>query len=289
MNFTNKLPKILFRIDRKGEVKLFINFLNHPEFPQHRRLILDAFPELKLALDSSKEEKKNVIKFINNFYKNHKTDISLIIKDCRKEIKSFPQAIKALSEAMNYKWKKSINYIVIPTIIPFSPFGKNIFRFSILARVMKTGNKSILSTAVHEISHFIFFDLLEKIEKKENFSLPADAKFYLRETLTTALFNEEPIKSVLNLNEYKGNPEIRDVYITSSDGTTKSFIDYTRDQYTKNKLNNNNFNFFLTNFVISINNVASEFSKKRKLWNQWGKEMPKNQSILFEYQTPIKL
>ncbi len=118
----NKLPKISIHSNKKRETKLFLNFLNHSEFPQHRKSILQAFPELRELLKNSKNEKIIVQKFINQFYLKHQDAITLAIQESQKEIKINHLAIKTLGESMDYHWKNNINYIAIPTILPFSPF-----------------------------------------------------------------------------------------------------------------------------------------------------------------------
>ena len=286
-----KLPKISININKKKEIRLFSKFLNHPDFPQHRQLILQAFSnDLKIELaENLKDEKKVLIKFINQFYEKNKNTIDLAIQDCKKEMKSSTKAIRALGKSMDYHWGNNVNYVAIPTILPFSPFSDNIFYFSILDRIKNVGKRNILTTAIHEISHFIFFDLLKEIENEKNFSLSLDVKYYAKETITTALFNEEPLKSALEIDNYLGNPDIRDIYISDKNKKPKTFIDYTRHQYIKNRNSGNKFKNFLNGFVTTINKASNQFSKKRFIWNQFGRELFKNKKALKEYRQPIKL
>ncbi|MFZ1019418.1 MAG: hypothetical protein WAN61_00295 [Minisyncoccia bacterium] len=263
--------------------------MNHSEFPQHRKSILQAFPELRELLKNSKNEKIIVQKFINQFYLKHQDAITLAIQESQKEIKINHLAIKTLGESMDYHWKNNINYIAIPTILPFSPFSKNVFYFSIFDRIMGTGKRNILTVAIHEISHFVFFDLLKKIERKEKFSLPLDAKYYEKEILTTALLNEEPLRTVLKINNYLGNRDIRDIYVADQNKTIKSFVDYARDQYSKNRKSNEEFKKFLTEFTKMIYKISKELSQKRLIWNRWGSELFKNKIAFASYKKPIKL
>ena len=283
----NRLPKILISLDKKQEERLFIKFLNHPEFPQHRQLILRLFPNLSEMLESHKNEKGVIKKFITQYYLKHKDAITSAIRESRKELEPASKAIKALGEAMDYNWQKGVNYMAKPTILPFSPFNKNTFYFSIFDRIKGTGKRNVLTTAIHEISHFIFFDFLKKIERGEKISLSSDAKYYAKETLTTAIFNEEPLRGVLKIDNYRGNPEIRDIYVTTQNGSEKTFIEYTRNQYLKNKKSGNDFKKFLTEYVQTISEMSDEFFQKRKIWNQWGNKLFKNQSEFAQYQKPI--
>jgi hypothetical protein len=285
----NILPKILLQIDKKQEISLFLKFLNHPEFPNHRKTILQVFPELRESLENSKNDDGAVSDFIDRFYLKHEAAISSAIQNGKEEMKGSQGALKALGESMDYHWHKNISYIAMPTILPFSPFNKNTFYFSILSQVLKEDKKSALLVAIHEISHFIFFEILEEIEKTEKISLAPDTKYYLKEALTTALFNEEPLREELKIDDYLGNPEIRDIYLKDRADSVKNIVDYIRERYVENKKNSGNFKEFLTKLMLLFNRVSDEFLRKRRIWNQWGKELFKNESGLANYRQPIKL
>jgi len=146
-----------------------------------------------------------------------------------------------------------------------------------------------LAVAVHEISHFIFFEYLKKINDINSISLPRDAKYYLKESLTGALFNEEPLRTELKIETYLGNPEVQDIFIKSEPNHTELLVDYIRRKYVENKQNNKNFEKFLTSTILKFNDVSEEFSNKRKIWHCWGKELQKNEVELLEYRKPIEI
>jgi Mg2+/Co2+ transporter CorB len=113
------IPKIEIKADKEKDKELFNNFLNHPNFPQHRHMILKAFPELKTLL-TEKEEEDVVEEFVNNFYKDHRETITNIIKKSREEIKKYGKdALELLAKTMDYGWEKPITYKAKPTILPF--------------------------------------------------------------------------------------------------------------------------------------------------------------------------
>ena len=130
------------------------------------------FPELKSLLEKSKNDKTTIRNFVVNFYKKHEADIeSILLKSQLFLKKNGKMALQKLAETMEYQWPKPITCIAIPTILPFSPFGNNVFYFSILKQIdNKKPNKDILYIAIHEISHFIFFDLLKKMKREINFN-----------------------------------------------------------------------------------------------------------------------
>lgn len=270
-----------------NDVFLFNKFLNHPDFPQHRNMILKAFPELEKQISNSIDEATTVKNFVDKYYKINFEKISSIIEEARTDLESSGIALKALGQMMDYKWDKAQTYSAIPTILPFSPFSGKTFNFSILDRINGTGKRSILNTAIHEISHFVFFDLLMIIERENNLSLSSDAKYYLKEALTAAIFNEEPLKSILKIDVYSGNPEVRDLYIKSNEKTPRKFVDFIRSLYSERINDKKSFSFFLTDLVLLVEKISKELTVKRKIWNTYGKDLIKNPEVFLKYQEPI--
>lgn len=190
---------------------------------------------------------------------------------------------------MDYKWTRSITYKAIPTILPFSSFGNNIFYFSILGEIKGKNDKNILFIAAHEISHFIFYDIL----KKKNIiikSLPTDFKNYFKEALTAVLLNRKPLCNILNLRDYKGNREIHDLKIKKRDGTIIYFTEFINEYYQAIKIKKKkSFNIFLQEILNILLPFNKEFSKKRAIWNKFGNQLFKNKKAYKIYQYPIKI
>lgn len=285
------LPKIKIKKDIENEVNLFLKFLHHPYYPQHRNLIFQIFPNLELLIKKSKNERKIIKEFVIDFYNNHQNKINEIIKKSDVAIKrKWLLVIKELAKLMDYQWPKSIIYYAIPTILPFSPFGTNKFYFSILGQIFNKNEKNILFIAAHETSHFIFYDLLKKIEREIKISLPDDAKNYLKEALTAVLLNQKPLNKILKLDNYLGNPEIRDIKIKKPNGTIMSFVDFLTEYYQNNKIKKKKgFQIVLKEIIEIINSISNEFSKKRAIWNRYGNQLYKNSVALYRYQSPIKI
>jgi hypothetical protein len=283
------IPKILVQIDQEQEVNLFLKFLNHPEFPNHRTNILQVFPALNELIADLENEDTAVRHFLDKFYIDYKSEVELAIQDSKEELAQSSRVLDALGQAMDYSWPNNVNYVAVPTILPFSPFQHDTFFFSITGQVMSKSKTSALAVAIHEISHFIFFEYLKKINDVNNISLPRDAKYYLKESLTAALFNEEPLRTELKIETYLGNPEVRDIFIKSQSNHAEVLVDYIRRKYIKNRQNNKNFEQFLTDLVVKFNDVSEEFLNKRKIWYRWGKELQKNEAELLEYRKPIEI
>lgn len=289
MNVANNkymLAKIIVKEKNSEEIKLFQRFLNHPDFPQHKKIIIHAFPFLGVCIKKSKNEREGIVLFRDEFYKKHNKKIRFIIKNTKKEIeKKQKKALVALGDVMEYQWKKQKKYIAFPTILPFSPFGKDKFFFSILNPLFgKPDFYHPLSTAIHEISHFIFFEKVRIIEKKKRIKLSKELEHYLKETLTAALLNEEPLKHTLGLGEYRGNPEIRDIFI-KIEKKEELFLSFVRREYG----NKTNFDAFLTELVLQCHRSEKEFVKKKALWDKYGKGIFERKKEFFLYKKPIRI
>ncbi|HUY69524.1 MAG TPA: hypothetical protein VMU70_00655 [Candidatus Tyrphobacter sp.] len=282
-------PKIILeKWSAKKDIRLFVEFLNHPSFPQHRKIIFRAFPELRAEINTGAEEEKVVKEFILGFNKLNKKRLDAVVKrNTRLAAPKMPGAIKILSRAMEYEWNKNTAYRAVPTILPFSPLSKRIFYFSILGEVLAGKKSRIILTSAHEISHFIFFNLLKKAEAKLGFKLSSDATHYLKESLTAALLNEEPIKSSLGIGKYLGNPEIRHIYINFPGQQPILFTNLISKLYRDSRRRGRSFNDWLIYLITVVHLRETAFSKKRKLWNKYGEGIVKIPKQFNQYQTPI--
>lgn len=284
-------PLIVLRKFQRGEeAELFSRFMNNPYFPTHRRFIIRAFPELQNALRERRNEKKVVQDFVRSFYKkNRKNILTANVKSMKRMGSYGKKALLALGEIMEYEWEKKIRYYATPTILPFSPFKDDRFYFSILATITGKGDSDPLRTAIHEISHFIFFDILHKVERKEKILLGRDAMNYLKEGLTAVLLNKEPLRRMLRLDDYKGNPEIRELRIKPPRGKAMGFREYIDNVYTKSKEKHQPFAHAVKKLITIAHHHEPAFAKKRALWNQHDRNIFNDKKLLAQYQEPIKI
>jgi hypothetical protein len=287
------IPKIILEesIDLDRETDLFLNFLHHRYYVQNRNFIFQVFPELEKLLEKQEKEKQIIKSFISKFYSDNKSEIHKIIQKNKNLLieKSEPSLI-ALLEIMGYQYDKSVVYKAAPTILPFSPFGDNIFYFSILGEIKGKTDKNILTIGIHEISHFILLNLLKMIENKKGIILPDDVKNYLKEVLAVVILNQEPLCSILELKNYKGNPEIQSLKIEKQDNSIKTFTDFLNEYYyiVKTK-KQKSFCVFLEGIINILLPIAPEFAKKRVLWNEYGKKVLREPKLIKLYSEPIKI
>jgi len=273
------IPKIKIEIDKEQDKKLFNEFLNHPDFPQHRNMILKTFPILKNLL-GKRRESEAVGEFVDNFYKSYHEIINKITEKSRDKIENHGKdALKILGEIMNYEWKKPLTYTAKPTILPFSPYGDNVFYFSILPDIKKGGSsKNILEIALHEISHFIFLNQLE--DKK--IKLEKNTKYCIKEAVATAVLNQEEF-GAMGIPKRAGNPEIKEIKIEINNEI------YKLTDFISKNIKEKGYVKAIKNILELTNKASKEFSKRMTLWNQYGKNIVKNPRALEKYIKPIKL
>ena len=287
------IPKIILEenIDLDREADLFLNFLHHPYYVQNRNFIFKIFPELEKELEKQGKERQIIKSFISKFYSDSRDKIHKVVQKNKNLLmeKSEPSLI-ALLEIMDYQYDKSVVYKAVPTILPFSPFGNNIFYFSILGEVKGKTDKNVLTIGIHEISHFIFSDILKRIENKKGIILPDDVKNYLKEAIAVVILNQKPLCNILKLKNYKGNPEIQNLRVKKPNGSIKTFTDFLSESYYSIETKEHkSFNIFLEKIINILLPIAPEFTKKRIIWNKYGKKVLKEPKIIELYSNPIRI
>lgn len=142
---------------------------------------------------------------------------------------------------------------------------------------------------IHEISHFILFDILNQIkERGGEVQISEDVKNYFKETLTAILLNKESLRRIFGIPQYKGNFEIYGLNIKKQNGEILSFSRFVSEQYNQIKIKKEtSFNIFLIEIIKILQPLSQEFSEKRKMWNNHGTKIFKNEKLLKEYGRPI--
>ncbi|HCI05539.1 MAG: hypothetical protein UX26_C0019G0003 [Parcubacteria group bacterium GW2011_GWC1_45_9] len=288
------IPQIIVKEDPAQEVKLFLSFLHHEYYKNLRHSILNNFPSLKESLDKSSNEEKCVAEFLDNFYKENRVQADRIIRESKNlfEDKS-GEALKILGGLMDYEWEESVVYTATPTILSFSPFHGNTFFFSILSglRNKETKEKNVLSVAVHEISHFVFLDQVKRLEfNNKIMKVSKETTDYIKESLAVVLLNQEPLKSLLEIEGYLGNPEIRSLRVKREARVLK-ISEFLNECFQRTKIENKmTFSDFLCEVFESVYPADSMFQEKRKIWNQLSLAKD-NGKIRLEtiYAEPIKV
>ncbi len=289
------LPKIeVFAPSAEKESSLFNKFLNHPNFPQHRNLIFSAFPKLKeLLTDIPTEKEENIVnKFVSNFYQENSDKIQEIGKNMEVEAteKLIP-GVRELAVLMDYEWdSKHPGYIAVPSILPFSPFETNVFYFSILGELRGSKGKGVAFIGVHEISHFILFDILDNIYgegvKKE---LNNNLIYFLKEILAPVLMNQPTLANLLSVENYLGNPNLKELYILNQSGEKIQISRYFQNIYEKEKAGGKVFPETVKEMIQVLRSIQNEVDERQKMWNMSGGKIYQDGTLLQKYSDGIKI
>jgi hypothetical protein len=287
----NTLPKIELKSSPEAEVGLFLKFLHHDFHKQQKNIILNSFPELKNDLDNIGDRKEeDIIKnFVLNFYDQNTNKITSIIENDTQSLSQKGETIlNALGNLMDDDWFERTTFYATPTILPFSPFEEDTFYYSILGKIRNSSTqKNVLYIAAHEISHFIFYDTLKSLAIPN--TLSKEGEHYLKEALAPAVLNEEPLKEILELENYSGNPELHGLNL-SVNGENIGFTEFISSYYHKHKIiDKENFSSILFALIDIMSTIDEELIAKKEIWNKYGMKMNENSEALENYKKPILL
>lgn len=289
------IPNINLKIDLDKEADMFVKFLHHEKFTQNRESILRCYPDLRTLLETDDtDESKTIHTFLEKKYSEYDTIIKLVVSDSEEKISQYGKSIlEQLSLLMDYTWtKEHSGYLVILTILPFSPFNENILYFS-MARKIKASNKKedsnhgFLPILAHEISHFMLRDILEQDEKTKFGDYEWATKHFLQEILAPILMNQEPLKKILGVEDYLGNPYLKHLNIEKKSNSENIVSHYNRMYESMKYDDKRSFTEIIKIMVDELESVSISLDEKFKMWNTYGHEIFSNDLLLKEYQNPI--
>lgn len=102
------------------------------------------------------------IPFCKKIYLNKKNEIEDIVKQSQEiiDLKAL-NCLVTLAKLMDYEPVRDEIFSAVPTLLPFSPTKQPTFYFSIVSTLFNNAPNQILNISIHEISHFLFFDILD--------------------------------------------------------------------------------------------------------------------------------
>lgn len=280
------LPQIKVEISPDLDAKAFINFLWHPFLKQNRQMIIKIYPEIE-GMISSDSAKEDVKKFVLNLHQQKKEQLEKIRNEQEKIIMERGQdAFQRLGEIMDYAWENPFIYTGYLSLLPFSPFKEDHFLYSALSQIHNaiSQNKSVLVVAVHEISHVIFLNLLQKLRIR----LSKGTKHLFKEALTAAILQDTKLSTILTYEHVDVNPEIRELYIKKGDCVLKA-TDYLFGLLIENVDLNKNFLEQMKELLGEFKKSDKSFGEKMDFWNKHGKSIFKDEGLLKQYQEPTPL
>lgn len=300
------LPSIYIEECPKEEVELFYQGLHNSFRPWQRDLILKCFSPLKDILENTpdvdkKKEIEIIGKFLANFRKDHQQPIQNFITLAHKELeKKSAAALSELAKLMDYQWPGDHpNYRVVPVMLPYSPFGENVFFYGMLGAAWGKQKMGILFNSIHEISHMIFYEVLKKthpelvnLQDSDTSSIAIDD---LKEILAPVLINQPQINKFLNLSNFKkgymGNPYLEKMYVIKDGWEKKAQISkYFQQLFEQMKYQEQkSFPEIVEEIVKLILPLEAELRKRRDIWNKHQDNILQNEELLEKYSQPLKI
>ncbi len=279
--------KIIVKNDFDAEVQIFQNFLNNKEYPQHRNIIFSSYPELKQKLElEGVDEKAVLIQYLNKTRAENKINIEKSIKYIENEIiNKSERTLEILADLMDYKWRQEAeDYLLIPTIFPICPFNGNTFFFSIYGSLKDVVEyPKVLAVSAHEISHMIFFEILQK----EKIELSAKLNYFIKELIAPVLVYQDDFKGCFE-KMIVGNYNVLEIYFEENGKLIKAF-DYFYEMFSKYRSEKRGFNSFLNDMVSICRKIELEIVEKREFDNVHGIKIMKDPELLEAFRKPIKL
>ncbi len=286
---------LIVKNDLKTEINIFWYYINNTKDLYHKKLIFNYFIDLKNLLEQVNDEKeaKNIIKnYIVSFRQKYSCKIQKIEKLIEEQVIAIGNTIvNELASLMNYKFNDNHEgYIIVPVIIPFSPFKGNTFFYSVINQLKLEDLKKLdlLIVLAHEISHFLLFEKLKEPFFADESIMTENELYFLKEILAVVLIRSNDLAQWLKTDKYEGNTLLRFLNIEDNghiESISNYFNTFYRD-YSKKELN---FDVFLIDMIKKIKSISIVLDEKRRIWNQYGAERKKYANQMLEYQQPIKI
>ena len=273
-------------MDKDQDKMLFVNLIRDGGVNQ--RKVLQSYPKLKEELEASqdKEFEKTISDFVDHLYLQYKSQVGKIVE---KEIKVLKDAnntiFSGLEKVMGCGWDSSFEFFAIPTFLPFSPFGKNHFYFSIYSEVVggKGSGRRVDRIAVHELSHICWYQKLEITYKELGFELNYATNYYLKEAFA-AIIGECEEFSKVNGGHSPANYNVSLLRV-NSDGKEMEFVDFFRKLFNEGRRKRFDFYTILKEVLRIGYGIQNELDEKWSLWNKYGDNPGKLSGG--GYQSPI--
>lgn len=288
-----KTPKINIIYDTSKETEMFLKFLNDPNRLQHRKMIFKEYPKLEIAISEAQaktpESQRKIVKnYLQEFQKENKEKIAEIIKNAQNILSAKSKSLlNELAKLMDYKWTDNEpNFTAIPTALPFCPFKKNTFYFSI--RAYLTGKRNIdhiVFSTTHEISHFLLFRIL----RRNKIDIGEFTRQMLQEILAPVLMNQSKLAQIIghNSDDYFGNNNISLLYVKTDKNNTERITVAFKSAYDTMRQKGANFVDIISLYIETLTEIKGDLNKKRDFWNKNGHKISEDKKLLQIYTEPM--
>ncbi len=275
--------------EQDTEINLFFSNLFKRDFKAFRDMIYKNFPELTNIHtnpdNQSDDELRAKIKgVILNFRERYTDSIKIAETNITAELPEIEEGIKSLEilmgETEHYK------YLIMPSVYPICPFDvkRNLFYFTITG--VKDGITEfdrLVSIALHEISHFIFFRQIANIPNV----LSDRGIHHLKEVLTPVLLQHPDIIKHRKKDYVCGNDESIK-YLVEVSGEVMSIFDYVSREFAKNPTREG-YPAFLRWLVSIFERIEPEVLRRDLLHAKNGRAVFSDEALKTEFTKPIKI
>jgi len=277
-----------YYFDQEREINLFYRVIKGSQ-NNFLELIYQAFPELtdlhkEQENLSEKEMKSKIREVLLNFRGKYADNIVKMEDYIKSEVPKIKEGINCLEDLMGEE--EHYKYLVMPSVFPVCPFDAkiNLFYFTITG-VNKgfTWNDRISSTTLHEISHFIFFRQLEKIEH----NLSYIGVHHLKEVLTPVLLQHPDILKYRQGKYICGNRESVE-YQVEIDGKVTSIFYYVNSKFQENPTKEGYMPFLLW-LIRLFERIEPEVLKRDEIFTKNGRETFNSPTLKEEFMRPIHI
>ena len=288
-------PPINVKLDIEKDVQEFVKFL-YWSSPEKQKLILRTYPGLAIAIQKGAKVGQNLVAdFLREQYHIHHDAIEILVADMEKCVeKDGARVLETLGKIMECLWSSDdAGYIIIPTLLPFSPFQQPVFFFS-LVRFLRINAQSVASsyglTAVlaHEVSHFIFFDMLSQMPEEVRTKCDDTVKHFAKEILAPVVMNDSRLNDILRLTDYGGNPFLR--HITIRQGIKEqNIVNFFRVEYEHRLADGVSFANFVSYLIETLFSIHEQIQKRHVLWSEYGDVLLLVEKLKAQYCEPIEI
>lgn len=172
--------------------------------------------------------------------------------------KLFGEALDTLVTIMEHTKPLPESYRAVVTFLPMCPFDPDRRTFSI--PVFSDDPSRVIEVAIHEISHFFYFDWLEANGYKQFLQSKSWELYVAKEMITPILMRNDLLFDVFH-KRFKANQNIELLQMTDSE----SLVDYCERSFFTMSEDFSSFARKITDFVIQNAGVLQE---RKTCWDQ---------------------
>ena len=198
-------PELKIHINKDFDKEVCYSFLNHKQsgidFAEN---IFEQHPELRIiSKESVSKQKVFISEYFDSYYRTHEQELLHLQKDNSKQWKSIHTTFFDITAHYfsNHPWPKG-NYTAYLSIINCNPR----FLDTKVFQVFCDAKEGFIQIAMHEMLHFLFFDLLKQIAPEIDPN--SDFAWKISEVFNGLILSEKEYLQLSELETIKQYPEL---------------------------------------------------------------------------------